>query len=117
VSAIELVADGRQLRRSNSVMRKPRQRSAARMSAGYISLSTARWRKACGMTLVRRSFVAERLLEQIGGADGAPVRKRKTQIGDARFEIILQAGQRRRQGAIELHHVVAQQPPSAGEAP
>src|SRR5262245_8688540 len=35
-------------------MRKPRQRSAARISAAYISLSTARSPKACGMTLVRR---------------------------------------------------------------
>jgi len=33
-------------------MRMPRQRSAARMSAAYISFRTARLPKACGMTLL-----------------------------------------------------------------
>ena len=48
-----------------------------------------------------------------GGADRSPVRERKAQMRDARFEVVLQAGHRRRQRrAIGRHNVVAQQ---AGE--
>jgi hypothetical protein len=51
VSAIKLVAS---CRRSNSVMRKPRQRSAARIRAAYISSSTAHSPNACRITWMRR---------------------------------------------------------------
>jgi hypothetical protein len=39
--------------RSQTVARKLRQRSAARISAAYINLSTVRWPNACRITLVR----------------------------------------------------------------
>jgi hypothetical protein len=50
----------------NSVMRKPRQRSAARISAAYISFRTARSPKACGDDLGAPPLLAEQPLKQIG---------------------------------------------------
>jgi hypothetical protein len=92
-------------------MRKPLQRSAARISAAYISLSTARSPKACGMTLVRRrsspnnrsSMLVVRITRRCASG--------KRRWGIARFKVVLQVCQRRRQDrAIGRHHVVAQQP-------
>jgi hypothetical protein len=54
VNAIKFVADGSQLPLFELRDAVPRQRSAARISAAYISFKTARSPKACGITLVRR---------------------------------------------------------------
>src|SRR5215831_18767946 len=78
-------------------MRKPRQRSAARISAAYMSLSTARSPNACGITLVRRRS-SPNSRKQVGRTNRTPVREQEAQVRNACFEVILQARQRRRQG-------------------
>jgi hypothetical protein len=42
------------------------------------------------------ALFAKQPLERVGGADRSPVGQRKAQMGDARFEVVLQVGQGRR---------------------
>src|SRR5438105_10560210 len=91
-------------------MRRPRQRSAARISAAYISFKTARSPKACGITLVRRRS-SPNSRSSSGGADHAAVAEGEAQMRDAGLEIILEAGHRAGQIAtVGCPDIVAQQP-------
>ena len=62
---------------------------AAWISAAYISLSTACSPKACGMVLVRRRFLTEQPLKQVGRTNRTPVREREARVRNACFEVIL----------------------------
>jgi len=82
-------------------MRKARQRSAARISAFIEGMRD---------DLGAPPLLTEQPLEHVGGADRPPMRGWETQMGNARFKVVLQTCQYRRQGrAIGRHHVVAQQ--------
>ena len=89
--------------------RTPRQESLARISAAYISFSTARSPKACGMSCCAGAPRPNKPLEQIGGPRRLAMRERQAQMRDAGVEVVEEAAHRRRQLALPgVHHLIAQ---------
>jgi hypothetical protein len=82
-------------RSSNSVKRRPRQRSVARMRAPNMSLSTGFSPKPFGMIFSRRRSSTNS--RKIRRPDEAPMRDRQSQVRDARLEIVLETAERARQ--------------------
>jgi hypothetical protein len=81
----------RNWRCSNSPIVSPRQRSAARMTAAYRSLSTGRSPKACGLTLVRRRASRKSRFEQALDLSPAAACRRRSGSGRARC-LLTEAG-------------------------
>ena len=92
MSAIELVADGSQLATFEFGHAQAAPALGPSDERGIHQLEHGTLVQGMRDDFGAPPFLAEQSLEQIGGSDRAPVRERKTQMGYARFEILLQAG-------------------------
>ena len=83
-------------RSSNSVKRRPRQRSAARMSRAEHEFEHRLFAEAVGDDFEPSPLLDEEPFEQVGRPGEAPMRDRQAQVGDAGPEVAVKTGERAR---------------------